>query len=77
MTRQLKTICVLIRKQNSGFLTFFEQKYSICDQEIRVLVIAPLLTGIIEWDKSIRLFVPEFHCLDNGDKKICAVLLTG
>lgn len=44
-----------------------------CGQEICVLFTAPLITGIIDRDKSVGLLVPEFHCLDNRNKNTCAV----
>lgn len=34
-----------------------------------------IVIRIINWHKSISLFMPEIHCLDN--ESICAMLFTG
>lgn len=73
---------IIFNKENMEFwvinICFFTIKeYSVHGLEICILVNTPLITRIIIWNKSISLLVPEFHCLDNGDKNICATLFTG
>lgn len=55
---------------------FTIKEYLLHGLETCLLFTAPLMTGIINWDKSMSLLVPEFHGLDNGDKNIWATFFT-